>query len=693
MGDLGYTPLHSGGAPRLRFEPFELDLRSGELWKAGTLLKLGPQPFRILAFLALNPGNVVTRDEIRQHIWGDGTVVDFDQRLNACINQIRSVLGDDPDLPRYVETLPRRGYRWVGPAAVASPDIAPGARDIAPDETPPPSLPAPERRRGAPFGMLALAAVGAAAYLVGVRGAAPTLAWHRLTFQRGEVGGGRFAPSGEVLYGGAWEGGACGVYSVVPGSPDPRRIRDHGCQVVGASPQGEMAFLTDIPRATLARASIAGGPEKELAKGLASADWSGDGADLAVAYFVPGKTQMQIEWPAGHALGGADNPSHLRLSPDGQHLALLEHPVVGDDRGRVVVLDRAGARTVLSREWSSIEGLAWRPDGGEVWFTASDSDEGSALYAVSLAGKQRRLLPPDRHMVLLDVGRDGRALVDRGVLRQEVVFVREGEPPRNLSWLDMSSVTDLSSDGSAMLLNETGSGGGPDYGVYLRPTDGSAPLRLGSGRGTALSPDGRWVMTIPIRQRDRIELLPTGPGQSKTLRDDGIVAYEWALFFPDGRRILFVGKETAGAMRLYVRDIEGGRLRPIAPENVRVQKVRPISPDGKFVAARCADHDYCLYPVGEGEPRPIPGVEGLRPLAWDATGRYLYMKERGQRPPSRVYRLEVATGRREEWKVLAPPDPAGVFAITGVSIAPDGKTYAFDYMRRLSELYVAEGLR
>ena len=357
------------------------------------------------------------------------------------------------------------------------------------------------------------------------------------------------------------------------------------------------------------------------------------------------------------------------------------------------MLDRAGARALVSKEWSSIEGLAWRPDGQEVWFTASDGDEGSALYAVSLAGKQRPLIPPDRHMVLLDVAHDGRALIDRGVLRQEVVFVREGEAPRNLSWLDMSSVTDLSNDGSRMLLNETGPGGGPEYGVYLRGTDGSLPVRLGDGRGTALSPDGNWVLTIPIEQRDHIELLPTGPGHGRSLRDAGIVAYEWALFFPDGRRILFVGKETAGAMRLYVRDLEGGRPRPIAPENVRVQKLRPISPDGKFVAARCAGHDYCLYPVDGGEPRPIPGVEGLRPLAWDASGRYLFMKERSQRPPSRLYRLEVASGRREEWKLLAPPDPAGVFAITGVSITPDGKAYAFDYMRRLSELYVVEGLR
>jgi DNA-binding winged helix-turn-helix (wHTH) protein/tetratricopeptide (TPR) repeat protein len=104
----------------LRFGAFELDLRSGELRKDGVVVKLTPQPFRVLALLARRSGEVVSRDEIRQQIWCGDTFVDFDQGLNFCIRQIREALGDDAETPRYVETLPRRGYRFLLPVETES---------------------------------------------------------------------------------------------------------------------------------------------------------------------------------------------------------------------------------------------------------------------------------------------------------------------------------------------------------------------------------------------------------------------------------------------------------------------------------------------------------------------------------------------------------------------------------------------
>ena len=99
----------------LRVGVFELDRRTGQLRKAGILVHLPPQPFKILALLASRPGQLVTREEISQQVWGCETFVDFEQGLNHCIKQIRTVLGDDADTPRYVETLPRRGYRFIAP--------------------------------------------------------------------------------------------------------------------------------------------------------------------------------------------------------------------------------------------------------------------------------------------------------------------------------------------------------------------------------------------------------------------------------------------------------------------------------------------------------------------------------------------------------------------------------------------------
>lgn len=103
------------GETILRFGAFELHLHSGELRRHGDLVKLPPQPFKVLEALVRRGGEVVTRDEIREQVWHGDTFVDFDQGLNFCIRQIREALGDNAESPQFIETLPRRGYRFVAP--------------------------------------------------------------------------------------------------------------------------------------------------------------------------------------------------------------------------------------------------------------------------------------------------------------------------------------------------------------------------------------------------------------------------------------------------------------------------------------------------------------------------------------------------------------------------------------------------
>jgi DNA-binding winged helix-turn-helix (wHTH) protein len=110
----------------LRFGTFELDEEAGQLRRDGVPVRLPPQPFRLLALLASRPGELVSRDEIRQQLWGQDTYVDFDQGVNFCIKQVRSVLKDDADRPLYVETGPRRGYRFIAPIDRPNPTPAPG---------------------------------------------------------------------------------------------------------------------------------------------------------------------------------------------------------------------------------------------------------------------------------------------------------------------------------------------------------------------------------------------------------------------------------------------------------------------------------------------------------------------------------------------------------------------------------------
>ena len=103
----------------LSFGPFELDVRSRELRTGASRIRLQEQPFEILRMMLERPGAVVTRDELRHRLWPDGTFVDFEHSLNAAVKRLRAALGDDADNPRFVETLPRRGYRFIGVPEVA----------------------------------------------------------------------------------------------------------------------------------------------------------------------------------------------------------------------------------------------------------------------------------------------------------------------------------------------------------------------------------------------------------------------------------------------------------------------------------------------------------------------------------------------------------------------------------------------
>jgi Tol biopolymer transport system component len=250
----------------------------------------------------------------------------------------------------------------------------------------------------------------------------------------------------------------------------------------------------------------------------------------------------------------------------------------------------------------------------------------------------------------------------------------------------------ISPDGRKVTFSESGEGGGPGYSNYLRDMDGSPPVRLGDGTGYSISPDGNWVVAvISITTGGKLVLLPTGAGQAKPIPSEGLKP-SGAMFFPDGKHLLITASEAGHGNRLYVGDIEGGKPRPISPEGYRAVN-GTVSRDGKLVVALGPDRRNYLYPTGGGEPVPIPSLVGLEtPLGWTADGRELYIYTRGEYP-ARVFRLDASTGKREPWKELTPPDPAGINTISPPRIAPDGKAYVYSYNRILSDLFLAEGIK
>ena len=158
-------------------------------------------------------------------------------------------------------------------------------------------------------------------------------------------------------------------------------------------------------------------------------------------------------------------------------------------------------------------GLAWSRGGDEVWFTGSRTGKGgsSALYAVTLSGRERTVFSSPARLKLNDISRDGqRVLLTRGTTRGGIMVRSGGQrSERDLSWLDYSTVADLSADGKTLLFYEWGEGVGATPTVFLRKTDGSDAVRLGEGRPLALSPDARWVVAV---QGNRSQNCPAAGG-------------------------------------------------------------------------------------------------------------------------------------------------------------------------------------
>jgi Tol biopolymer transport system component len=381
------------------------------------------------------------------------------------------------------------------------------------------------------------------------------------------------------------------------------------------------------------------------------------------------------------------------VSPDGSTVAFLNHPVLADDGGSVDSVDRAGTRKKLAGDFSTEGGLAWSPDASEVWFTAAETGGNRALYAVSRGGSRRVLARVTGNLTLQDVSRDGRALIAHDALRSGILAWTPGDAKeRDLSWLDWSSVRDMAPDGTIFVFSETGEGGGPNYSAYSRRMDGSPPVRLGDGNPTSISPDGKWALSISGNGRQRgLLLLPTGPGQAQTLQAGGLIV-QAATWLPDGKRILVTGNEEGKGTRLYVLDSVDGKPRAISPPGYHAP-FRSVSPDGRVAVTVGPDQKQYLYPLAGGEPAPIPGIEtDETPIGWTADGRSIYVYKRGLYP-ARIFRLDVSSGRREPWKELTPPDPAGISNVAPPAIAADGKTYAYSYNRILSDLFLAEGLK
>jgi serine/threonine protein kinase/Tol biopolymer transport system component len=555
--------------------------------------------------------------------------------------------------------------------------------------------------------VVALAAGVFAGKLLFTKGPLPPPIYRQLTFRRGSIRSARFAPDGQtILYSAAWQGNPLDVFTARPEAPESRSMGLGHTQLMSVSSTAEMAVLLNskatgawVTMGTLARAPLSGGAPREVLEQVQWADWGPDGTSLAVVRDFNGRNRLEypIDKPLYETGGWIGNP---RVSPKGDLIAFADHPQQGDDSGTLAVVDLAGNKKTLCEQSFTIQGIAWSPDGSEIWYTASKSGTDRTLYATTLDGKKRIVARLPGALMLLDIAKDGRVLLIRATWRRELMGVFANDPKQHeLSWLDYTYPADLSADGKTLLFDEEGGGGALDYSkssgmtyaVYIRKTDGSPAVLLGEGGAVALSPDGKSVIAQTQDTPSQLKLLTTGAGEPRDLTKDN-VNHTWAKWFEDGKRLLFSADEPGKGVRLYVYDLASGKSQPISPEGVN-GNAYTISPDSTMVAAIGPDQKGYLYPVAGGDPRPIVGLNiGEQPINWTEDGKSLYIYQPGELP-AQVYRLDIKTGQRTLWKQLLPSDPAGVENIGPIYMTRDAKTCVFGYHRMLADLYLVEGLK
>lgn len=389
-----------------------------------------------------------------------------------------------------------------------------------------------------------------------------------------------------------------------------------------------------------------------------------------------------------------------RFSPDGRRLAWSVpegYEVIEPATGRRF---RVSGIPELGHEWW----WAWSRDGDEIWASASDEGNERSIRAVSMTSRQRVIDRVAGTITLFDLSRDGLALVEHSFAWWHVMARAPGGPERDLSVSDHTLESGISADGRTVLLREWGTSGGTPV-LYLRPTDGSPPMRLGRGYGCALSPDGRFVIVLPGLQNvphagwrpTPLVVAPVGAGLQRTVPLPGLEVRS-AAWHPDGERLLVTAREDQKGLRVFTVGIDGSRRRPVTPEGVFAgikwdSDPVPVS-DERRVAAPSPSGRLTLYPLeGADAPREVPGVEpGFTAARFASDGRSLIVVG-PEETPTRLYRVDLDSGRRTLLYELAPEDRAGVTTYPAASVTPDGRGYAYTYLRVFHRLFLVEGLK
>jgi Tol biopolymer transport system component/DNA-binding winged helix-turn-helix (wHTH) protein len=730
----------SGPARRLlRFGNFELEPFSGELRKAGVLVGLQEQSRKVLLELVDRPGDLVTREQLRQRLWPDGTFVDFEHGLNAVINRLRETLGDSAESPRFIQTVPRRGYRFIAPVEGAG---------HGPDETPaavPGTLP-PARPSAGQWRLGKVAAIALAAMLLLIAASvllrrtprlnSPSPTVEPLTSLAGTEAWPAFAPDGEqVAF--AWSGEKydnTDLYVTLVGSTSVRRLTTDPREDYAPSwsPDGRrIAFLRRIGNAARIHVmSALGGP------------------DLQVSDF-----------PVGATMPNALIASQIGWSPDGRYVVAGRDPWSSraESAGIYLIPIDGGEPRAMTRPASPAFDFspAFSPDGRRVAYASCESPglEASTLLPERCLVRSVEVdarfeaVGAGRTLTVQPVGPAGLAWSRDG---KSILFVGEGRSSANLLrlWIDGTlepEIVELAGSHAEhpatvasrdrLLFSRY------DWDAHLyRFTPGHPPERVAASssfEGDAhFSPDGRQLAFTSGRSgKIAIWVAAANGSHARQLTSDRWAWQGSPNWSPDGRVIAFDAHDADGHVHIWTIPAEGGYARRLTSATGD-QTAPTWSRDGKwiyysdnrdgsrdiwrvpasggtaerlthtgtgFLAYETWDGTSLLYQPKFGDSpllvMPLSGggalrslADCVRPAAFAPAGRRIVYVACGPGTRPALHSLDVVNGRDQVLGTLEhfPPAMLGV----GLAVSPDGKTILFRGLpRRGSDLMLIENFR